>query len=199
MGNGIWVGILIIMGIGILILCFALIFAVVCTFYILQSIGLYRMAKKLGHDSPWLAWIPFANIYLMFILPKHSFEPLIIRTEIISRVKAFWIYMGVTFGASIMASVFSIFLDVPILGILCSSIAVLLDLLMIFAIIIFQYPLYRDLLELFFTKESASVCAIIGIIFPMALSIILFIAGKREVRMLDTVKENFYLEKDKSL
>lgn len=104
MGNDVWIGILILIGICIFITFLFLMLAFACSFYVLQSIGLYKMAKKLGHDSPWLAWIPFANIYLMFILPKHSFEPLIIKTEIISRVNAFWIYMGVTFGINILSS-----------------------------------------------------------------------------------------------
>lgn len=199
MGNGIWIGVLATMGIGFLIICFTMIFAFACSFYVLQSIGLYKMAKNLGYDSPWLAWIPFVNIYLMFILPKHSFEPLIIKTEIISRVNAFWIYMGVTFGASIISSVFSVFIEVPIFGVLCSMMVVALDLLMLFAIVIFQYPLYNDLLELFFSKESASICAIVGIIFPVALPVILFIAGKKEAHISDPVKRNYYLEKKDEL
>lgn len=195
MGNDVWIGILILIGICIFITFLFLMLAFACSFYVLQSIGLYKMAKKLGHDSPWLAWIPFANIYLMFILPKHSFEPLIIKTEIISRVNAFWIYMGVTFGINILSSVFSVFLDVPMLGILCSMIVVVLELVIIFATIVFQYPLYRDLLEIFFSKESASVCAIVGIIFPAAISIILFIAGRKEAHISASVERNYYLEK----
>ena len=37
--------------------------------YVLQAVPLYKMAKKLGHQYPWMAWIPFANTYLMFTLP----------------------------------------------------------------------------------------------------------------------------------
>ena len=33
--------------------------------YIVHSIGLMRIAKKLGVKHRWMAWIPFANIYLL--------------------------------------------------------------------------------------------------------------------------------------
>jgi hypothetical protein len=196
MGRGIWIGALIAMGAGAIMACLLVILAIVCSFYILQSIGLYKMAKKLGYDSPWLAWIPFVNLYIMFILPKHSFEPLVIKQEIMNRGNAFWIYMGVTFGTNIVINIFSAMSEIPVIGILCSLMSVILSLGMIFSMIIFQYPLYRDLLELFFTKETASICAIVGMLFPMALSVILFIAGKRDVQMPDSVERIYYLEKN---
>lgn len=34
-------------------------------FYILFSLGLYTMAKRRDLPNPWLAWIPFAQIYTM--------------------------------------------------------------------------------------------------------------------------------------
>lgn len=36
--------------------------------YIPFSIGLYRMAMKCGVDNPWLAWIPFANLYVVGLI-----------------------------------------------------------------------------------------------------------------------------------
>ncbi len=36
--------------------------------YIPFSIGLYRMAMKCGIDNPWLAWIPFANLYVIGLI-----------------------------------------------------------------------------------------------------------------------------------
>lgn len=40
-------------------------FLVWLLFYILHSIGLMRIAKKLGVKHRWMAWIPFANAYLL--------------------------------------------------------------------------------------------------------------------------------------
>lgn len=36
--------------------------------YIPFSIGLYRMAMKCGVENPWLAWIPFANLYVIGLI-----------------------------------------------------------------------------------------------------------------------------------
>ncbi len=38
--------------------------------YIPFSIGLYRMAEKCGIDNPWLAFIPFANLYVMGLIVR---------------------------------------------------------------------------------------------------------------------------------
>lgn len=36
--------------------------------YIPFSLGLYRMALKCGIDNPWLAWVPFGNLYVMGLI-----------------------------------------------------------------------------------------------------------------------------------
>ncbi len=40
--------------------------------YILTAIGLYRMAKACRHPRPWMAWIPYADYYLMGELAELS-------------------------------------------------------------------------------------------------------------------------------
>ena len=54
--------------------------------YILQGVALYRMAGKLGIDSPWLAFIPIANIWMLGkiadaseSIPKHAKRLLILE------------------------------------------------------------------------------------------------------------------------
>ena len=47
-------------------------FAVGLTPYILQSLGLYRLAKNRGIDAPWLAWIPVGKSYIMGSLSEAS-------------------------------------------------------------------------------------------------------------------------------
>ena len=32
--------------------------------YVLQSLGMYRIAQRRNHHSPWMAWVPYANLYL---------------------------------------------------------------------------------------------------------------------------------------
>lgn len=33
--------------------------------YIPFSLGLFRMAQKCGIENPWLAWVPYADLYIM--------------------------------------------------------------------------------------------------------------------------------------
>ena len=33
--------------------------------YVLSSLGLMKIAQSKGIENPWLAWIPFANLYIM--------------------------------------------------------------------------------------------------------------------------------------
>lgn len=46
-------------------LFYMLSFFVSIGFYVLSSLGLYSMASNTGVSNPWLAWIPFANLFLL--------------------------------------------------------------------------------------------------------------------------------------
>ncbi len=42
--------------------------AIAILYWVLQSIGLMRMARKIGFKDPWLAWIPGASLYLFMVV-----------------------------------------------------------------------------------------------------------------------------------
>ncbi len=42
--------------------------------YILSALGLSKIAKKMNHQNPWLAWIPIANAYLVGDLAKDEIK-----------------------------------------------------------------------------------------------------------------------------
>jgi hypothetical protein len=50
---------------GIILALGAIAFVIGLIFYIYFALALYTIAKKTKTDLPWLAWIPFANIYLL--------------------------------------------------------------------------------------------------------------------------------------
>lgn len=52
-------------GIAAALLIVLLILALVVVFYILSAWLLYRIGKKMGYDKNWMAWVPFANYYMM--------------------------------------------------------------------------------------------------------------------------------------
>lgn len=182
----VWIGLLIALG-GVMAACILLAIMGIGSFYIFRSIGLYNMAKKLGYDSPWLAWIPWVRLYLMFVLPQKPFCPLAVKREITSRVKAFWIYLAGTVGLELIAGLFTSCSDIPYVGIVFAFIATTIQLAAVFSAVIFQYPMYVDLLEMFLKRETAMICAIVGMIFPSALSIMIFIAGMKDVRRPDEI------------
>ena len=52
------------------IISLAVILAVLVTFYVLKSYAIYKLAKNHGIDNAFLAWIPFAWIYIPCVLVK---------------------------------------------------------------------------------------------------------------------------------
>lgn len=52
---------------------FFFVFAVIgLVMYIVQAIGLYKIAKNQGVKNEWLAWIPIANLFLMAMLVEND-------------------------------------------------------------------------------------------------------------------------------
>ena len=49
--------------------------------FLLPAIALYSHAQIAGYDKPWLAFIPFAQTYLEYILPRRRFKVLFIDTH----------------------------------------------------------------------------------------------------------------------
>src|SRR5690625_1576819 len=87
---------------------FLAMFAVGIVLYILQGIGLFKIAKREGkEDLAWLAWIPIASTFLMTVLVEKE-----VHQEL--RGKVTMIY-GIAFAASIVASAF-----IPFAGLVTS-------------------------------------------------------------------------------
>ena len=47
-----------------LVLYYMFVFAVSLATYLLQAFAIFKMAKNMGYNNPWLAFIPFANVYM---------------------------------------------------------------------------------------------------------------------------------------
>lgn len=46
-------------------LVYVVLFAYLIVNYVIRAIGLYRIAKQNGTQNPWLAWVPYADLYLL--------------------------------------------------------------------------------------------------------------------------------------
>lgn len=87
---------------------FLAIFVVAIIFYILQAIGLFKIAKREGReDLAWLAWIPIASTFLLTLIVENE-----VHKDF--RGKVTMIY-GIAFAASIIASAF-----IPFAGLVAS-------------------------------------------------------------------------------
>lgn len=78
----------------------AMLFRIAC--YVLTSVGLYTMAKSRGISSPWLAWIPVANLWLIGSL---SDQYRYVTRGQIKNKRMILLVLGLT--SMLMASVFS--------------------------------------------------------------------------------------------
>lgn len=137
--------------------------------YVLKSIGLYRMAKKLNHDKAWLAWIPYAKIWLMFDLPRTEYRVLAINKVIDNRTNAFWIYIAIQYGTNIAISILSI---IPLVGTFISCFSVLVKIALVVAYIFMMYPAYKDLYDMFLPESSAKGYAVTSIICNYVMGIV---------------------------
>lgn len=170
-----WMGTLVASGLLIfVIVALGIVLLISILIYVLRSIALYKMAKKMGHPSPWLAWIPYANTYLMFVLPEKPLRVLAINTELKQRSTGFFIWLAITLGSGVIASILSM---VPFVGALIASILPLLETI---ALIFLLYPMYYDLFSLFVEDTQAKVFAIVGMLVPVTVFIFLLIASSKE-------------------
>lgn len=149
--------------------------------YVLNSIGLYRMAKKVGNDRAWLAWIPIANTWLMFTLPDSEYRILAINKVIQSRSNAFWIFFG---GRLCVAFAFMLLSMIPFIGWFAVLLGPLLDIAVMVMYIFMLYPVYQDLYELFLPEDIAknyAIASMICVFFaPVVPPILILVASGKD-------------------
>ena len=135
--------------------------------YLLPAIALFKMAKRAGYKYPWLAFIPIAQTYLEFVLPRREFN-LLVKTK--KRNYMAIVFLILTyFGTSIIIALNV----VPAVG-------QLLDLALPIVLMAMAWRKRYDMLVTFRDKELAIPISIISIIFPWVYSIVLIISMGRE-------------------
>ena len=154
--------------------------------YVLQAVALYKMANKLGHQYPWMAWIPYANTYLMFTLPDKKLKVLAFNKEV-DRTTGFWIWLAITLGGSVIQGIFSAFTVIPVIGPIIVS---LVPIAIMVARIFITYSAYKDLYEMFVDESQATPFAIVSIIVPITSVVFLLIASSKNPKPVVQVEEN---------
>ncbi|MBQ2183981.1 MAG: hypothetical protein II399_05030 [Lachnospiraceae bacterium] len=149
--------------------------------YLLPAIALFKMAKRAGYKYPWLAFIPIAQTYLEFVLPRREFN-LLVKTK--KRNYMAMVFLILTyFGTSIIIALNV----VPALG-------QLLDLALPIVLMAMAWRKRYDMLVTFRDKELAIPISIISIIFPWVYSIVLIISMGREPEYGAGNYYNIYME-----
>ena len=154
--------------------------------YVLQAVALYKMANKLGHQYPWMAWIPYANTYLLFTLPDKKLKVLAFNKEV-DRSTGFWIWLAITLGGSVIQGIFSAFTVIPVIGPIIVS---LVPIAIMVARIFITYSAYKDLYEMFVDESQATPFAIVSIIVPITSVVFLLIASSKNPKPVVQVEEN---------
>lgn len=138
--------------------------------YLIPAIALFVMAKNAGHKYPWLAFIPIAQTYLEFTLPKKNFKIFnIVDTDKRATVAIVSI-VAIYFGSGIIAGLNL----VPVLGqLLDAALAVF-----IMAVNIRKmYDIHRTYGA---EEETALIISIIGQFVPLVYAIYLLTIMKKE-------------------
>ncbi len=121
--------------------------------YIVQAWGLYQMAKKVGYRKAWLAWIPYANHWLMFNLPTKEYKVLAVN-KILNRNVAFWIYIAITVGGAYVMTAIGM---IPYIGQLIGALG---RLVILVATVFMLFPMYKDMFLMYYEDSNAQGYAI---------------------------------------
>ncbi len=178
---------------------YAIVFAVSIAFWLLQSIGIYKMGKNMGFTSPWLAFIPFANHYTFGKIAekyiKNDGRPSAKFSKIL-----LWFSVGVV-AAVFVFMIFAIvsivvqFINIPDLDALTynEDMAVMVGLKIFLILLIgyfvlwgvavaFNVVYYVALWRVFaiYDNKNATLYLVLSIFFPFLYPIFLFILRNRQ-------------------
>lgn len=141
-----------------------IVFLALIIHHFLLAVPLYIMADKAGYAYPFLAFIPFANYYLMHILPMKEYN-YIGMYKTYERKNGFLLYMIVKWiGPLAIAIVGTILSVIPFIAILIAMIIQLINLTLIVAGFIGKAIMMIDLLDLYMKKDEKGLAIFLGII-----------------------------------
>ena len=149
--------------------------------YLIPAISLFILAKRAGYKYPWLAFIPIAQTYLEFVLPRREYNLLIKTKKRNYMAIAFLIltYFGTTIIIALNV--------VPAVG-------QILDLALPIVLMAMAWRKRYDVLVTFRDKELAIPISIISIFFPFVYSIVLLLSVKRDPEYGAGNYYNVYME-----
>ena len=130
--------------------------------YVLEAIPVYKLAKKMGMQNAWLAWVPIYGSYFRFYVLSEMAgnKPLVIlknKFKFENRKTAFWIYVGVSLlGSLAVAVICAIGGFFPIIGQIISMLSWCISLLPAAVAAVFEYAILRDVANIFKSDRKAN-------------------------------------------
>ncbi len=131
--------------------------------YLLQSIPLFIMARKAGFKHAWMAFFPYTNDFLTFMLPIREFNIFNwIKSERRDMMALIYIGMNLLGGAA-LPIITPILAPIPVLGPIVSTFG---GTILIFAIAMFKWRMYYDLLMTYGQESNAMWVSIVSLFVP---------------------------------
>ncbi len=133
-------------------------------YYLLQSIPLFIMARKAGYKHAWMAFFPYTNDYLTFILPIREFNIFNwIKTKRRDIMALIYLCM-ILIGSGVVGFIATCTAGIPIVG---PFIATFGGTILLIAINLFKWRMYYDLLVTFGQKNNAMWVSIVSLFIPL--------------------------------
>ncbi len=166
---------------------YALVLALAIVAYVIQSIGLSRMLKKVKYDRPWFAWVPIVNAKAIGDLadmyddgkPEQNFGKKLLQKGIIT--------MALSLATSLISMVMTVLttLGFPAMDSVItfmSSVSAVLSIAMIVFSVMYLIDFYKAIWRVYklFSPNNATAFLILSIFVSYSQAIILFIIRGNE-------------------
>lgn len=169
-------------------LCVALL-ALAIAAYILRSIGVYTIAKHREIENPWLAWLPFGDLWILgSISDQYQY---VVKGRVHNRRKtllalmlATWAVLALTIISAAAFLIAGLQRNATASGI--SLIILLLsELVVVVLVIIFLVYFYMAMYDLYASCEpyNAAACLVLSILFVVVQPFFIFFCRNKELGM----------------
>ncbi len=176
-------------GLGIMIVIYLVALAFGIVSYVFQALSLSTIARRRGLPSPWMAWVPVLNMWLMGSL-SDQFQQYTKNKTTNRRKILIGGYIGI-FAAMILLVVVALILELT-MGDSDAAAAFLIVFVMVFylafvglmiTLVVFQYMVLYDIFASC-SPDNATAFLVISIFFSVALPFLLFSCRKRDDGMI---------------
>ena len=183
-------GIFMVVYMGIFFVIYLAMIGLGITGYVLQALGMYRIAERRGIHRPWLAWIPVANSWVLGSISDHyqyvTKHKQTKRRRIIPILEIAMIVVYVAVFASMLVMAFSMESTTTVSNEIGILFAMLFGFLILFGVavaaVVFAYLACFDLFRSC-RPQNEVLFLVLGIVVPITLPFFIFACSKYDLGM----------------